>query len=755
MIIPPQRTLLKGLALFFLAFLPYFVAAMHIIGGEITYEFLGQTSAGNRYRFTMYIYRDCNGGGAQFDNPANFAIYRGTYQTNILVEEFRVGSPSITPITPVPPECISSIPNVCVEQGIYTFERTLPVVVNQNYYIVYQRCCRNNTINNIVNPRDVGATYFAEVTYEAQVAQNNSPVFKNFPPIIICNNFPLKFDHSAKDADGDFLVYKFCTPHVGGGRILSEPGLSSCDGAVPDPPCAPPFDPVPFSTPTYDALNPMGGNPRVNINPATGLITGTPNRLGQFVVGVCVEEYRNGVLLSTLKRDFQFNVADCQPTVVANIKKDTLLGPKAFVVTSCGSTTVQFTNESKDRSQIGYFEWIFDIRGKIVKDSTNWDARISFPDTGLYTGKLILNPGKQCGDTANIYVRIFPEVKANYSFKYDTCIAGPVTFTDASFGIAGIKSWRWSFGNPGGFSNDRNPSYQYPIPGNFPARLTVTDFNGCKDDQTYVIPWFPAPQAIIVEPNTFKGCAPADIFFNNLTFPIDSTYQITWDFGDGTTLKNVISPVHRYENPGTYTVGVAVLSPYNCPAGDTFPNLIRVDVTPTADFLCNPDSGLTNLNNIVRFADRSQNAFRWDWLFGASGKSTQRNPTYAFPDTGLVTVRQIVTHESGCRDTMSKTLDIKPEIRWHMPNAFTPNSDGTNEEFLGKGFLFGAQEFSMSIWNRWGEKVFQTANPDEGWNGRVNNTGGLAPPGVYVYLVNITGPRGERLEYKGFATIVR
>ncbi len=733
---------------------PLFANAMHIIGGEITYEYLGETATGVRYRFTMKIYRDCNGGGAPFDNQAKIAIYRGTYNNNVLVTNFSTTAPVITRLTPIPPECISSIPNVCVEQGVYTFERVLPLT-NQSYFIVYQRCCRNNTINNIVDPGDVGATYFTELTPEAQVAKNNSPVFKNFPPIIICNNFPLKFDHVATDADGDFLVYSFCTPHAGGGPILTSPGVSSCGGAVPDPPCSPPFDPVPFTEPTYDAQNPMGGNPKVSINPATGFISGTPNRLGQFVVGVCVDEYRNGVKLSTLKRDFQFNVADCQPTVIANIKEDTILGPKSFLVTACGATSVTIQNESVDRSKISYFEWRFDLKGTSFKDSTNWNTTIAFPDTGIYVGKLLLNPGKQCGDTATIYVNIHPEVKADYTFRYDTCLAGPVSFTDKSAGIAGLKSWRWAFGNPGGTSTERNPSYLYPQPGNYPARLRVTDYNGCTDDQTYVISWFPAPQFILVEPNTFSGCAPADILFKNLSTPIDSTYKILWDFGDGTTLKNVISPVHRYENPGLYDVSVAITSPFNCFISDSFPQWIRVNPTPKAAFDCDPDSLLSNLNNTVRFTDQSVDASRWEWFFGKSGKSTQRNPVYTFPDTGLVTVRQIVTHPSGCRDTLDKLLDIRPEIRWFMPNAFTPNGDGTNEGFLGKGFLYGVRDFSLSIWNRWGEKVFQTNDPEEDWNGRVNNTGGMSPPGVYVYLVNIIGPRGERLEYKGFATIVQ
>jgi len=728
------------------------VKAMHIIGGEITYEMLDSAAAGILYRFTMKIYRDCNGGGAPFDTRANIAIYRGTINSNILITNFATDPPSQSGVQAEKPECIAEIPPVCVEQAVYTFERRLPVSA-ETYYVVYQRCCRNVTINNVLTPGDIGATYFVEITGVAQKYGNNSPVFKKFPPSIICSNYPLMFDHSAIDKDGDLLVYSFCSPYTGGGKILSGSGASSCDGAVPNPPCSPPFEEVSFVN-GYNAQSPAGGAPRVMINPGSGMITGTPNKLGQFVVGVCVQEFRNGELLSTLRRDFQFNVANCKPTVVADIEEDSLAGPRQYLITSCGSNTVTFVNQSRDRSKITFFEWQFNIKGTEYKDSQNWDATIKFPDTGLYKGRLLLNPGSPCSDTAYIAVNVFPKVHSDFSYLFDTCTVGPVSFKEKATGIAGIKNWRWTFGATAGLSNELNPNYQYSKSGLYSVILRVTDQNNCKDDTTQVVGWYPAPTLVLIEPSTFSGCAPADVFFKNLSAPIDSTYKILWSFGDGTTAKNIISPTHRYEKPGLYDVGIAITSPYECFISDTFPNLIRMDVTPTADFAFDPDSMLSNLNNRLQFIDRSIDAFRWEWLLGRNGKSTLQNPVYTFPDTGKTTVRLIVSHPGGCRDTLLKILDIRPEIRWFMPNAFTPNGDGTNEAFLGRGMLFGARSFSLSVWNRWGEQVFESNDPDTGWDGRSKN-GNASPAGVYVYVVKITGPRGEPMEFKGYATLVK
>ena len=737
--------------------MPFSGKAMHIIGGDMTYRLLDADTINNinRYQFTLKVYRDGTGGGATFDDPAPIAVYRGTYQNNALVQAFSTPLDQWQDLIPDTPSCVAQIPFVDVEEAIYEFTLDLPIS-NQSYFIVYQRCCRNVTISNIATPGDVGATYMIEVTPEAQVLKNSSPVFNNFPPIIICNGFPLEFDHSATDQDGDLLVYSFCSPLVGGGPILAPiSALQSCFGAAPTPPCAPPYNTVTFLPPGYSPGAPMGGNPTIAINSNSGFISGTPNMLGQFVVGVCVEEYRNGVLLSTVRRDFQFNVADCSPTVIANVAADSIAGPQEYVVRSCGSNTVDLINLSVQQQFIDKFKWDFDLGGSLFADSTNWNASITFPDTGSYMGTLLLNPGQECGDTAQITVNIYPAINASFSYDYDTCVAGPVVFTDESTGEAGVNRWSWDFGVPGGTSNDQSPTYLYPIPGDHPVTLRAFDTNNCFDDTTQVINWFPVPPLIIIEPSDFIGCAPANIFFNNLSSPIDSTYDIFWDFGDGNTTTGVISPSHLYTDIGVFDVKVEITSPIGCYTEDSFNSLIRVEPSPTANFTFSPDTLLSNFNNIVDFTDLSIGANRWNWQFGQSGSSSVPNPTYEFPDTGRVAVQLIVTHPSGCQDSLTKYLDITPEYTWFMPNAFTPNGDGDNDEFFGTGVLFGITDFTMSIWNRWGEMVFQTTDPTQGWNGEDQNSGTMSPDGVYVYMVTFTGPRGKPQKYQGFATLIR
>ncbi len=172
------------------------------------------------------------------------------------------------------------------------------------YYVVYQRCCRNGTILNIVTPSMVGSTYYTHIPGPEIVATNNSPRYKNLPPIFVCKGLKFTFDHSAIDPDaGDQLVYSICAPFQGLDGccptiIYSSPPVSSSN-SCPSPPLncpqqapPPPYNPVIFTTP-YTSSYPIASNPAFSINPSTGILSGTPTMNGQFVFGICIQEFRN------------------------------------------------------------------------------------------------------------------------------------------------------------------------------------------------------------------------------------------------------------------------------------------------------------------------------------------------------------------------------------------------------------------------------------------------------------------------------
>jgi gliding motility-associated-like protein len=729
----------------------------HIVGGEITYKFVSRNGSAINYHFTMKLYRDIYPksqlNATPFDDPAFIGIYiknaNGTYSMygnngnrRRIDANFNSDARVATPTFP----CLTPPSDIGVNEGIYEWDATLQES-STSYFVSYQRCCRNNLATNVPNSGIIGSTYAIEITPEAQKMNNSSPTFTNFPPILLCAGEPLNFDHSAKDEEGDQLVYKFCSPLSGANK----------DDPRPSPPrTPPPYNDIIFNRPDYTPEKPMAGDPVVAIDPNTGLITGIPNVLGNFVVSVCVEEYRNGKLLSKVSRDFQFNIVDCKRTVVTKVLADTttITGTsKTYVIRGCENVVVNFQNNSYERSQINNFYWQFSINGDTVRYN-DWSPTVVFKDTGTYVGKLLLNPDTPCGDSAFVKAVIGGKLESTFSINYDTCVAGPIGFNGTVESAFPLKDIIWDYGDGLKDSGRLSAIHRYELPGEKNVTLRLKDNVGCKRDTTLKFTWQPAPPILVVEPDNFIGCAPAKVFFNNRSKPLDSTYTIKWDFGDNTFGKE-ISPYHLYEKSDTYSVKLFIVSPLGCKKEASFRNWIKVKNSPKADFDFNPKI-VTNLNPTMNFEDKSSpDVSSWRWYFGTKGYSTRQNPVFAFRDTGIQKVTFFVRNTEGCLDSVTKEINVEPRIVFYFPNAFTPNNDTKNDEFKGTGFLFGMKRYKLSVWNRWGEIVFQSENADEGWNGLKNNTAEQVPDGVYIYEVQYVTPQNETVVKRDFITLLR
>ncbi len=740
------------LLLFLLFFLPAF--AKHIIGGDFTYRCLGD---GN-YEFTLIMYRDCSSSGAPFDNPANIAVYLGS--DSIPVIETLAVNPQVIEINPEEQNdnpCITIPPGVCVQQGVYTFTLNLPSwPADDSYHIVYQRCCRNDFISNIQNSGNVGATFAIEITPESQDLCNNSPIF-DFPPLIIlCNNQPINFQHSATDEEGDQIIYELCEPLLGagpqGGPDFPAGNPFACDGIVPSPPCPPPFA-FPDYVPPYTAFNPLPADPPLSIDATSGQLSGTPTALGQYVVAICAKEYRNGELLSTIRREFQFNVASCDIDASITLDLPEQEEPQHYLKESC-EKTVNITNSSIWTPGQDELLWQWQVQDTTYT-SQGTDFSFTFPDTGHYSATFYINPASQaCSDTAWIDIIIYPEAHANFSFTYDTCIAGPVSFEDLSAtGAEEITAWLWNFGDSLS-STEQNPQHEYYDPGDFPVQLHITDNNGCTDSLLQNIPYYPAPAVIVVSPDEDFGCIGSPLFFENQSYPIDETYRIFWDFGDGAT-DTLISPYHTYWESGTYDIYLSITSPWDCFIDTVFPGLAEVFASPRAGFTYTPQQP-SNFEPEVQFTDTSYLASHWLWYVNEDPPfSTLANPVYVFADTGIHRIQLIAITENGCRDTAQTLLDVVPQYTFFMPNAFSPNFDRLNDFFQPAGIFFGLRDYRLEIRDRYGELVFTTQDLRQGWNGSMLNTGRPLPPGSYLYHLEFTEPRGKKVAKEGMLVLIR
>ena len=345
--------------------------ATHIVGGEITYRCLGS----NVYEITMTVYRDCYNGRVGFDDPAIIGIYKTGTDTlhRRLLLNYNENTNDTLPIILDNP-CLVAPPNVCVHKTTYRGVAFLPYRP-EGYTVTYQRCCRNRLIRNTPDPLNTGITFIVEITGKALLECNNSATFNNWPPVAICVHEPIHFDHAASDEDGDSLRYRLCTPLVGPDSLDSRP----------DPPPPPPYPLLPWVDPPYNLLNVLGGDP-LRIDAVSGLITGTPNTLGNFVVGVCVDEFRNDTLISTTRRDFQYNVADCGLPTAAFFIPETV----------CDTLEVQFENQSQNAES---FRWYFDWPNDLSQTSVAGAPTHVYPDTGYYSVALVAEPNTTCSDT--------------------------------------------------------------------------------------------------------------------------------------------------------------------------------------------------------------------------------------------------------------------------------------------------------------------------------------------------------------------
>lgn len=686
--------------------------------------------------------------------------------------------------------------------------------IKDSYHVVYQRCCRNETITNIISPNETGNTYTVEITPEAQLTCNSSPQFNTFPPAVICTNQPFSFEHNANDKDGDSLVYAFTAPLLGGGLDLSTEGRSTCSGVTPSPPCPPPYNEVSFIGDDFDSAHPFGNT--LQIDPSTGIISGTPTIQGHYLASIGVSEYRNGILLSSTQREFQITIADCEQLnertgSVCDDSNPNTENDRVQADCSCKGTVKEAVSNTPDLFFSEYIEGEGDNKCleifnplEITVDLSEYEVKVfsdgsqngqilkkltgSLAPKGIYTicknasDPLFLGfadatfEGDYDGNANNTLINSIPE---NIGLLQNLTA---LNFSNNQFS----GCYPTSLLNHCDINPDFSNNSQLPWKGDFLPLCLLEEqtFANCDDNNPNTVEDRIQENCTCAEtiPDVESECAN---FINLGNLIKDTTIVICDDAG----ILHAITPIGFSGKWTSTSEDIIILQE------DT--SITRVESLPIGNTLFTWTLDTLNcetyepskiqimhLNNPILNADTffleeqpKENSFEVitndqlmlaDYtieLLNATTLNTIINigdGTFQYrPPTNLI--RDISFDYQICYDACPDYCDqttvklIGPILSTNnsiVPNAITPNGDALNE-FLFFWHLTTPEKYpnnELIIFNRWGDIVYKAMPYDNTWNG-TNNQEDTLPEGTYYYILRLDLNEGEIL--RGTVTILR
>ena len=420
----------------------------------------------------------------------------------------------------------------------------------------------------------------------------------------------------------------------------------------------------------------------------------------------------------------------------------------------CVPLTVEFTDTIAIAKQ---YSWNFEDGSPVVL-TTSRDITHTFNNVGDYRVQLIAIDTTACNMFDTIYVNI--RARNDYaaiSFSHTKllpCTSLTYQFVNTSQAPAGKPfsdtSFIWNFGDGTTLASqvDDTITHTYAAIGTYTASLELVDTNYCNAPQTDSVQLRISSvlKAAFTVPT---GCSPYVAAFNNTSLGGE---QFNWDFGDGSTSTDTY-PQHLYSKPGTYTVTLKAFDATTCNSVDSTSQTITIHAAPIAAFSTAPLK--PQPNTPITFSNSSEGGTQYLWQFGdGDSLATIQQDTsvsHLYVTTGSFTVTLVAYNEFGCTDTALQTVQVIIVPSVDVPNAFTPNGDGVNDEVHVQGY--GIAKMNWRIYNRWGSLVFEAGSPDMGWNGYYN--GKLQPQEVYTYTLYVVFSDGTKYQKKGDITLLR
>ncbi|GAB3796949.1 hypothetical protein GCM10028819_15490 [Spirosoma humi] len=646
------------------------------------------------------------------------------------------------------------------------------------YYLVWERCCRTDDLTNVNSgtAAGVGMVYYLEfpaMTKNGIRFKNSAPDFRVPNGNYICINKSFTVNAGATDDDGDQLRYSLVTPLNG----YTNRGVpNSIDQSPRD------SYPTILWAPGYGLTNIIPGNPALRIDPATGQLSVRASREGLYLFTVQCEEYRNGLLIGVVRRDFQLPVVDCS--------KNT---PPPAVVLANGKSTAELNwcstqplVLSVEKNPAWAYQWQKDginLRGSITDT-------LQVAESGVYT--VVKSQAKVCAnDTVSQAIKINVSKTAAVSLSVTTpapyCSGDTVTIQ-----ADGQPGTQYQWRRDGRTIAGEQATLRVYQSGTYRVftKSSVAECDGL-DSIRLTINERPVAQ---INASAAKLCPDSTV---RLTTVSGTDYSYVWQ-RDGTTLTNTESQLLASQ-AGTYQVTVA--APTGCTAVSEAYALDQFD-PPTVQFDSISPVCVTNPNPIAlrgqpaggiyagagvingRFEPTTAGVGRHEltytitsadgcrvsqerWAVVSGGPKLTGQTTYGIVKGATV---QLVTESdepisqyqwspptalsradvaspeaspvettsyaltaisvSGCIATFAVLVDVSEPL--YIPSAFSPNADGMNDSWVIPN-IGSFPKAEVSVYSRWGELIFFSKGYDHPWDGTYKQE--TVQTGIYTYQI--------------------
>ena len=407
----------------------------------------------------------------------------------------------------------------------------------------------------------------------------------------------------------------------------------------------------------------------------------------------------------------------------------------------CAPATVQFNNTNPNTQS---FLWDF---GNNDTTSLISNPIRTYNNPGTYLVILIVNDTSSCNkvDTSFQYITIYPPLVADFNFTILPC-TNFVQFLDSSTAVGDTAAiWAWDFGD-GQISNIKNPQHTYNANGTYNVTLISSTANGCADTVVVQVVFDGVVANVNADTTICQG--------TSAQLNASGGFAYSWSPATGLSNTNIPNPTAAPNDTTTYTVVVSVVNSNGDTCLVTLTTTVNVVVLTVGNATLTSDRDTIFKGESVQLTTTPNNANSYTWLpvEGLSDPSIS-NPIATPLKTTTYTV--FIAGQGGCGITKQITIVVlsnicdEPDI--FIPNTFTPNGDGNNDIFNVRGN--NIEVSYLSVYNRWGEKVFDSNDKKTGWNGTYKNK--ASKPDVFAYYVKIKCYNGKEYFKKGNVTLIR